>query len=142
MKTSGRRTTVVGSTPWPSPNVKGEPTADQLAASREVTYTCPGGHERRVRLAADACVPQTWDCRTCTATAALTDPAGGLVDSEPPTVARNARGSRSRSPFEYVLERRTIPELEALLAERLALLRASRGQPPRNDAAGEARAAS
>jgi hypothetical protein len=30
-----------------------------------------------------------------------------------------------------LLERRSIPELEALLKERLALLRASRGEKPR-----------
>jgi len=36
-----------------------------------------------------------------------------------------------RTHWDMLLERRSIPELEELLKERLALLRASRGEKPR-----------
>jgi hypothetical protein len=96
-------------------------------AVRDVTYRCSAGHVRVVRLAADAMVPGAWDCRVCSARAALHDSAGGMLDGldDAPATPRDAK-----SHWDRVLERRTVAELEVLLAERLDLLRTRRGEPP------------
>lgn len=84
-------------------------------------YLC-GQCERETVLtfAADAEAPATWECRTCGSEARL------QVDGkavEAPVVDEKA----GRTPWDMLLERRTIPELEELLEERLAFLRERRG---------------
>jgi hypothetical protein len=80
-----------------------------------VAYTCPHGHHLDVPLSAEAEAPPTWECRYCGATATRDD--GGAVT---PT-----RVKSSRTHWDMLLERRSIPELEAILEERLGLLRTS-----------------
>ena len=99
--------------------------ADDLvepAETRTTTYRCPAGHTFAIRLFAEAeVIPLVWDCRTCGA-AAHTDSAAAQQVPTP----RRAVGSR-KTPWQQLRERRTIAELEALLEERLQLLRAHRG---------------
>jgi hypothetical protein len=85
-----------------------------LAPRQDATYDCPHGHTFRVPLASDAEVPATWDCRTCGASALLRD---GQVPAGKP-------GKAPRTHWDMLLERRSIDDLEEVLAERLAELHA------------------
>ena len=84
-----------------------------LAPRQSMTYACPKDHEFEVPFAADAEVPPTWDCKLCGATALL-------VDGTPPAEKKT---KPARTHWDMLLERRSIDDLEELLAERLALLR-------------------
>jgi RNA polymerase binding protein RbpA len=88
-------------------------------ATREVEYRCTYGHVTLLRFAADADeIPTTWDCRCgCSAS---TDVPGAVA----PLLSRRAPlGSKGKTHFQMLRERRTLAELEALLEERLAELR-------------------
>ncbi len=87
----------------------------------QFTYTCTVcGRDTTLTFAADAEVPQTWECRTCGAEAVLR-----VGDT---TVEVDHSGDKvARTHWDMLLERRTIPELEELLEERLAYIRARRG---------------
>ena len=62
-----------------------------------------------------------WECKYCSQVATR------LVDSVP-VVVDHSDEKVARSHWDMLLERRTIPELEELLEERLTYLRARRGQ--------------
>jgi hypothetical protein len=97
------------------------------APTRQVPYQCPDGHTFHVGLSAEAeVVPVSWTCRTCGA-AATTSLAGAV---EVPVHNRRS-GPSSKTPWQQLRERRSIAELEALLDERLVLLR---GHGRRNSA--------
>jgi len=84
------------------------------APRQQVTYTCARGHEVTVTLSAGAELPPSWECR-CGASAHRAEAANVVaVDSE--------HGRR----MSQVRERRTLPELEQLLGDRLAELAAMR----------------
>jgi hypothetical protein len=85
-------------------------------AQRQVaSYSCPSGHRFGVPFSVEAEVPATWECRLCGAVALRDDGAA------PPT----SRSKPARSHWDMLLERRSIPELEAILEERLEMLRES-----------------
>jgi hypothetical protein len=84
-----------------------------LAPRREVAYDCPAGHETRMLMAADAELPGNWECRTCGASALLRD-------GEAPEAKA---GKPVRTHWDMLLERRSLDDLEDVLAERLAELR-------------------
>lgn len=88
----------------------------ELADRSEYAYDCPNGHVLAFPFAAEADVPLSWECH-CGALALLRD----AVQPE----AREERHQRTH--WDMLLERRTIAELEELLAERLGVLRANRG---------------
>ncbi|MFT4213834.1 MAG: RNA polymerase-binding protein RbpA [Microbacterium sp.] len=85
------------------------------------TYVCTQcARETTMTFAADAEIPEVWECRTCGAEAAL------RVDGT--VAAVDHSGDKApRTHWDMLIERRTIPELEELLEERLALLRGRRG---------------
>lgn len=86
------------------------------------TYHCSScGRETVLTFAADAEAPEAWECKTCGHEATL------VVGSEP-MVVDHSGDKVARSHWDMLLERRTIPELEELLEERLQILRARRGQ--------------
>jgi hypothetical protein len=89
----------------------------EFAERVETVYDCPGGHTLIIPFSVEAEIPTVWGCR-CGAEAFARH-----CDDIEPTQPR-----RSRTHWEMLLERRTIPELEELLAERLELLRGRRGQ--------------
>lgn len=91
------------------------------APAQPVTYRCHDGHETTVRLAIDAEVPDLWECRTCSQSASHS---GAAPEGEFLPEGRKAHVPRSH--WDQLIARRTIPELEALLEERLQLLRARR----------------
>ncbi|MFV0373278.1 RNA polymerase-binding protein RbpA [Microbacterium sp.] len=86
------------------------------------TYACMQCERETVlTFAADAEVPETWECRTCGAEARLRV-GDKLADVD------HSGDKAARTHWDMLLERRTIPELEELLEERLALLRERRGE--------------
>lgn len=88
---------------------------------RETIYTCDTcGHATNLMFAADAEPPQTWECRACGAEARLN------LDGE--AVALDVADEKAvRTHWDMLLERRSRAELEELLEERLAFIRARRG---------------
>ncbi len=88
---------------------------------RETIYTCDAcGHVTTLMFAADAEPPQTWECRSCGADALL------QVDGKPVKLEENDEKA-ARTHWDMLMERRTRAELEELLEERLAFIRARRG---------------
>ncbi len=90
-----------------------------LAPRQEVAFDCSKGHHFTVPFAAEAELPPTWECRVCGAVAfAATGESPAPKKVKPP-----------RSHWDMLLERRTVADLEAVLAERLEVIRGRRGAP-------------
>ena len=83
----------------------------------DVVYDCPRGHTFTMPFSVEADVPAHWECRVCGAKA---------IGRDVPLPEEKAV-KPSRTHWDMLLERRSIPELEDLLEERLELLRASGG---------------
>lgn len=87
-----------------------------LAAPRqEVVYDCPNDHKTILPFSVEADVPDIWECR-CGQTAVRRD--HEKPDEKP--------GKPQRTHWDMLLERRDEKDLEALLEQRLELLRAGR----------------
>jgi cell division septation protein DedD len=84
-----------------------------LAPRQDVEYGCPNGHRFEIPFAAEADVPPTWECRICGAQSLRVD---GVAPEEKP-------GKPARTHWDMLLERRTVADLEEVLAERLEVLR-------------------
>lgn len=89
-----------------------EPAPRTLAA-----YRCPRGHEFTIPLSDQADVPSVWECKVDSQPAELID--GPILDAK--------KAKPPRTHWDMLLERRSVPELEEVLAERLDVLRARRG---------------
>ena len=86
------------------------------------TYRTSDGTTFEVVFSADAEVPEVWE-------SPKSGLEGRLLDAEGDPVAHEAVEAKvPRSHWDMLLERRTRAELEELLEERLAVLRARRGQ--------------
>jgi RNA polymerase binding protein RbpA len=88
-----------------------------LAERREVLYWCATGHVSTPHLAADIEPPEQWECSTCGA------PSSRSMLAPPPTAPRSAF---HKTPYEFLMMRRTAEEGEALLEEALTNLRSRR----------------
>jgi hypothetical protein len=84
-----------------------------LAPRQDVEYGCPNGHRFEIPFAAEADVPPMWECRICGAQALRVD---GVAPEEKP-------GKPTRTHWDMLMERRTMADLEEVLAERLEVLR-------------------
>ena len=85
------------------------------------TYRSEDGTSFDVTFAADAEVPDTW-------VSAKSGKEGVLVADDGNVVELERKETKApRSHWDMLLERRTLPELEELLEERLAFIRARRG---------------
>lgn len=73
-------------------------------------YLCPSGHEVSVAFAADADVPEKWECRECSAEATIST-------AEIPNLEQILKPQRTH--WDMLRERRTIEEINELLEERL-----------------------
>ncbi|HET9016502.1 MAG TPA: RNA polymerase-binding protein RbpA [Thermomicrobiaceae bacterium] len=89
-----------------------EPAPRNVAA-----YRCARGHEFRVPFSEEAELPTTWECR-------LDGTPGVLIDGPQP---ETKKVKPPRTHWDMLMERRTIADLEEVLAERLDVLRARRG---------------
>lgn len=89
---------------------------------KEHTYVCTVcGRETKLMFAADAEAPAAWECRTCGNEAVLQTPQGSAeVD--------HSGEKTARTHWDMLLERRSIEELEQLLADRLEYIRERRGE--------------
>ena len=97
-----------------------------LAPRQEIAFDCPKGHHFTVPFAAEAEVPATWECRVC-GTIAFT--AAGDQPSPKKT-------KPPRSHWDMLRERRSIADLEQVLAERLRRLSVRCAQIPVGVATG------
>lgn len=82
-------------------------------------YRCGNGHITDLVFAADAEVPEIWQCRQCSEEAAIVKD-GKFVELE---VTHDRPG---RSHWEMLLERRTKEELEEILQERIDYIKSRR----------------
>ncbi len=89
----------------------------ELAPRLSTTFLCPSGHLTEVPFSVEADIPALWECRTCGASALRVD-----ADQPEPVVGR-----KQRTPWDMLVERRTVGDLEELLEERLTLLRGAGG---------------
>ena len=87
-------------------------------AQHRVLPLVSAGHEFAVPFAEEAELPSTWDCRFDGTTAKLID--------GPEPEAKKVKAQRTH--WDMLMERRSIEDLEEVLAERLDVLRARRGQ--------------
>jgi hypothetical protein len=90
----------------------------ELAPRQTREYLCARGHQFEVPFAVDAEVPMTWECKFDGTVARLVD------GSEP----EQKKAKPPRTHWDMLLERRSIAELEDILAERLEEVRARRGR--------------
>ena len=81
-------------------------------------YRCARGHEFSVPCSEEAEITSTWDCR-------LDGSVAKLIDGPEPE-AKKVKAPRTH--WDMLMERRTVADLEEVLAERLDVLRARRGQ--------------
>ena len=95
-----------------------------FAPRRMTTYDCPAGHATTVPFAEEAEIPYDWECATCGQAAILRDGVEPERKPEKPV----------RTHWDMLLERRSISELEDVLAERLEILNQMRGTTVRRSA--------
>lgn len=88
----------------------------EFAERQTVSYNCPRGHRFDVTFSVEAEIPPLWDCPKCGAEALRM-----ATDRPEDKIVKPAR-----THWDMLLERRSIDELQALLDERLELLRAGR----------------
>lgn len=85
----------------------------EFAARQEIGYVCGSKHQFTLTFADDAEIPTVWECPRCGAESLRSD--GVRPD--------NKDDKPARTHWDMLRERRSIPELEELLAERLNMLR-------------------
>lgn len=85
-----------------------------LSPRLELAFDCPAHHHFSVIFSAEASLPELWDCPTCWAPAVRSDGVRAAAEPQKPI----------RTHWDMLRERRSLPDLEKILAERLALLRA------------------
>jgi hypothetical protein len=81
------------------------------------TYECPRGHKFSVPFSEEAEIPGNWECR-------LDGTVAELADGSAPE-AKKVKPPRTH--WDMLMERRSVADLEEVLAERLDVLRARRG---------------
>lgn len=88
-------------------------TGVEFAPRLEVAFDCPAGHHFTVMFSEEADLPVEWECQKC----------GKIAVRSDGTRAEEKDVKPVRTHYDMLRERRTIPELEELMAERLELLR-------------------
>jgi len=83
-----------------------------FAPRKLVAFACTNGHQFDLPFSAEADLPATWECRQCGAIAHRVDGTEAAAKAVKPP----------RTHWDMLMERRTVDDLEELLAERLALL--------------------
>ncbi|WP_415854958.1 RNA polymerase-binding protein RbpA [Sinomonas sp. G460-2] len=87
------------------------------APRQRVEYRCEDGEQVFVTFSSEAEIPPVWTSKT--------GKEAFLVDGERPSEGNE---KAVRTHWDMLLERRSIPELEHILEDRLALLREKRGE--------------
>lgn len=86
-----------------------------------VEYLCPASHAFEVVFSSDAELPDVWECRVCGKNG-IRQEAGKSVELQ------ESEDEAGRTHWQMLLERRSISELEEILAERLEYLRDRRAR--------------
>ncbi|MBK7820803.1 MAG: RNA polymerase-binding protein RbpA [Tessaracoccus sp.] len=94
----------------------GEAERGDTAPRFYVSYFCASGHVTRPAFAADAQIPESWDCPRCGL------PANTDAENPPPP----PKITPYKTHLAYVKERRTEAEAEQILEEAVSALRARR----------------
>jgi hypothetical protein len=94
----------------------------EFASRRKSVYRTEDGTTFEVMFASDAEIPEVWSSPKTGLEGRLVGDDGTLVEME------EVETKAPRTHWDMLLERRTRPELEELLQERLEHLRARRGQ--------------
>ncbi|MDQ1602217.1 MAG: hypothetical protein QOE01_62 [Actinomycetota bacterium] len=89
----------------------------EMAPRQSVSYDCPNGHRFAMPFSLEADVPDVWECGICGSEALRVDG----------TRPEPKKAKPARTHWDMLLERRSVKELEVLLAERLEHLRAGQG---------------
>jgi hypothetical protein len=92
----------------------------EFAPRQEIGYDCSRNHHFSLVFAQEAEIPSLWECPRCGAESLRSDGERPEVKEEKPV----------RTHGDMLRERRSIPELEDLLKERLDLLRSGEVGPP------------
>ena len=92
-----------------------DPAGVELAPRQTVGFDCPNDHHFTIVFAEEADVPTMWECPRCGAVGSRSDGVEAELKAEKPP----------RTHWDMVRERRSIEELDELLAERLDEIRAS-----------------
>lgn len=100
----------------------------EFSPRKKTVYRSEDGTTFEVMFSADAEIPETWESPRSGLEGRLVGEDGELVKTE------TAEGKAPRTHWDMLLERRSIPELEELLEERLQYLRARRGKASRKSA--------
>jgi hypothetical protein len=116
-----------GTRPWTDGVVVERDEVRAPVERQHVSYGCPRGHQVIVPFAAqaDVQVPDVWPCTTHGTECVR----AGVTDPTRPATPPAHGNRRPRTPWQMLRERRTIPELDALLDEALAKLHAQRLPP-------------
>ena len=85
----------------------------EFAARQTLGFDCPQGHHFERVFAEEAELPLSWECPKCGQAAVRSDGTRAEAKEQKPP----------RTHWDMLRERRSIPELQDLLEERLALLR-------------------
>jgi hypothetical protein len=85
-----------------------------LSPRQQLDFDCPAHHHFSVVFSVEAQLPTSWACPTCWLSAVRSDGVQAEASELKP----------ARTHWDRLLERRSVAELEKLLAERLALLEA------------------
>jgi len=88
----------------------------EIAPRQTAEYLCQRGHTFTVPFAEEAEIPHTWDCR-------LDGTVAERINGRP-TEPKKVKPPRTH--WDMLIERRSIADLEDVLAERLDVLRARR----------------
>lgn len=91
------------------------PLGAELADRVNVTYDCPHGHVIVMPFSVEAEVPAVWECHC-----------GGEARLRHGKAPVEKAHKVARTHWDMLMERRTLPELEELLQERLEALRSNR----------------
>ncbi len=89
-----------------------------LAPRQDVAYSCSNGHNFTVPFSTEAEVPANWECRYCGAS-------GMKIDGES---EESRKAKPARTHWDMLMERRSVDDLEEVLAERLQALRDERSE--------------
>lgn len=85
----------------------------EFATRKVLGFTCPKGHHFEVTFSTQAELPTEWECPRC----------GAIATRSDGTKAEDKQVKPPRTHWDMLLERRSVSELEDLLAERLEVVR-------------------
>lgn len=85
----------------------------ELAGRQDIGFDCPNEHHFTLTFADEAELPTTWECPKCGQVSRRSDGVEPEVKAAKPV----------RTHWDMLRERRSIPELEEILAERLEEIR-------------------